>query len=51
MLKVNGQGQGQILKNAQYAYKSHLEATRVKISVLSYDFDHISQGHALKRLN
>ena len=47
-LKVKDQGQ--ILKNAQYAYKSDLEAPRVKISILSHDLDLISEGHALKRL-
>ena len=47
-LKVKDQGQGQILKNAQYAYKSDLEAPRLKISILSYDFDLMSQGHDLE---
>ena len=47
-LKVKDQGQGQNLKNAQYAYKSDLEAPRVKIGILSHDLNFISQGHDLE---
>ena len=49
-LKVKGQGQ--ILKKAQNAKKSHLKSPRprVKISILKRDLDLKSQGRALKKL-